>query len=97
MGAVKVTFDEGKLKFGVDTNRDGENSIEGNVNLNEAVQEAFKRGEAVEGVGVVQYKISPAGIEFKFDTDKDGEALGELKASFMEAADEIQERFLKKD
>lgn len=94
---LNVNVEDGKLVLGVDPNKDGQEVVRLRLNLSESVQEAFSRGEAVEGAKVVDFKLSSSGIHLKLDTDKDGEELLELELDFMEAADEVGDLISKKD
>ena len=81
---------DGKLSFGVDPNADGENVVSGNLHLSEAIQEAVDRGEAVEGVKVVDFSFNGSKLVLKVDSDKDGEVLLDLEIDLGEAFDEIK-------
>lgn len=95
MSKASVNFENGKLVFGVDTNEDGENVLTGSLNLSEALQEAFSRGEAVEGVKVVEVKFELTKLKVILDTDKDGENLLELVIDLAEGIDEASGIFKK--
>lgn len=84
-----VGFEDNDLKLSLDTNQDGEKLMTLKINLPEAVQEAFKKGEAIEGQKVVNFKMSTAGLELTMDSDKDGEPSVELSVNLMEAVDEV--------
>jgi len=95
----KLNFDvkDGSLKVGVDSNEDGQNSLDLELSLSEAVGEALSRGEAVEGAKLVELKFELTTLVLKVDTDKDGEKLLDLKVDLGEAADEIKSLFIKKE
>ena len=84
----EAKFEEGKLKIAIDSNRDGENLLDLNLNLNEGLQEIIARGEKVESAKLVGFEMGIDGLKVKLDTDQDGEELLELKISFVEALDE---------
>ena len=44
LSKLGVKVEDGKLKFGVDSNEDGQNSLSANLHLSEAVQELVARG-----------------------------------------------------
>ncbi len=83
-----VKFEGDKLELGLDMNQDGEKLLKAKINLSEAVQEAFKKGAAVEGVKSATVSFSGTKLIVKVDTDKDGEALMDLELNLMEALDE---------
>lgn len=89
MSKYDVKIEDNKLKLGLDTDEDGVKSLMADVMLDEAIQEALKKGEAVEGEQMVKFSISQLG-EFKLliDTDKDGEISGEITLNIMEALNE---------
>jgi hypothetical protein len=84
----KFDIEDGKLKFSVDPNQDGEAVVSGELFLSEGLEEAFKKGEKVEGAKVVDFEFSLSKLIVKLDTDKDGEKLLELEIDLGEAIDE---------
>lgn len=90
-----VGFQDNKLRLGLDLNQDGEKLMLLDLNINEAIQEAFKRGESVvlEGAKVVGFefgmneKMRPT-LKLKIDSDKDGESVMDLMLDLGEAMDE---------
>lgn len=88
MSKVNYEIKDGHLILGGDTNEDGQNSVGLKLSLNEAVEEAFKKGEAVEGVKVAQVKFLGTQLQVLVDTDKDGEQLLELTLDIGEILDE---------
>lgn len=89
MSKFDVKVEENKLKLGLDSDEDGINSVSLNIVLDEAVQEAFKKGVAIEGETVVKFSIQPTGeLSLKLDTDKDGEPSVELSVNIMEGINE---------
>jgi len=84
----KFEVEEGKLKFAVDPNEDGEAVVSGELFLSEALEEAFKKGEKIEGAKVVDFEFSLSKLIVRLDTDKDGEKLLELEVDLGEAIDE---------
>lgn len=83
-----VSFEDNKLHMSIDSNQDGEKLVNINVDLGEAIQEIFKRGEKVENAKLVDYEISASKLVLKLDTDKDGEKLLDIEISLKEALDE---------
>ena len=80
---------DGKLGLAYDGNADGENSVTLDIELDEAISEVLKKGEAVEGETVVKFKIDPIeGLTLQIDADKDGEPSVNLKVDIMEAVQE---------
>ena len=94
--AASFKVEDGSLKINVDTNKDGEAAIKGNLNLGELVQEAIARGDAVEGVKVTEFKFELTKLKLSLDSDKDGEKVLELEIDLGEAFDEVQSA-IKKD
>lgn len=88
MSKFDVSVEGDVLVLGLDSNEDGEKVLEAKLHLNEALQEAFKKGDAVEGVKVVDFKFSLTKLTVSIDTDKDGEKLLELTIDLAEAIDE---------
>lgn len=95
MEKFSVEFKDGKLNFGVDSDQDGEKAIKGSVHLNEALMEAISRGDAVEGVKVVDFRFELTKMILEIDTDKDGEKVVELEIDLGEAFGEAQALFKK--
>jgi len=80
---------EGSLHASVDMNQDGEKLMKIKLNLTEAIQEAFAKGEAIKDVKVVDFKFELTKLKLKLDTDKDGEELMEIEIDLAEAFDEM--------
>lgn len=91
-----VEFKEGALHFGLDSNDDGENSINGKLNLSEAIGEAISKGTQVEGAKVADFKFEGTKLKLKVDSDKDGQSLLELELDLIESFDEIKAATAKK-
>lgn len=93
----KVTYEvkDAALNVGLDLNEDGEKSVDLKVHLGEALEEAFKKGTAVEGVKVVDFKFELTKLKITLDTDQDGEKLVELSIDLAEAFDEGTTAFKK--
>ena len=53
MKKFDVKTEDGKVCLGLDLNGDGQNSIDLKLKMSEAIEEAFARGEAIEGAKVV--------------------------------------------
>jgi len=95
----KFNFDskDGKLSFSVDANEDGESSLKGSLSLSEGVAEIFKRGEAKDGVKIVDFKFELTKLYLKIDSDQDGEEVFSIEVDLAEAFDEVKGLFAKKD
>lgn len=96
MGKLSVKVEDGQLKFGVDANEDGQNSLTVKLHLSEMVQEMISRGGAVDGAKVVDFKFSGTKLTLKIDTDRDGEPLLELELDLAESFDEVASAVTKK-
>lgn len=95
MEKASLEFKDSKLMFGVDTDKDGQKSVEGKLCLNEALGEAFFKGKKVEGAKVVDFRFEMTQMILVVDTDKDGESLLELKINLGESVDEVSQLFKK--
>ena len=89
MSKLEVKAEDGKVTFNVDANEDGQPSLHAALDLTEGVQEAIKRGEAVEGAKVVEFKFELTKLVLKIDTDRDNEKVLELEIDLAEAFDEV--------
>lgn len=87
---LNYEFKDNKFCFGVDGDEDGNKVLVMKLNLGEALQEAVKRGDKVEGARLVDFKFEGPVMKLTLDTDKDGENLMELEVDMMEAFDEIK-------
>ena len=81
------------LNVGLDTDKDGENSLDLKLHLSEAIQEAIAKGTPVEGAQVVDFRFEVTKLVLKLDTDRDGESLIDLEIDLAEAFAEIQSKF----
>ena len=97
MGKSSIKMEGNVVHIGADTNEDGENVLNAKVHMSEVIAEAFAKGEEVEGVKVVGFKFELTKLKVKLDTDKDGEAALEIEIDLAEAADEVKDKFFKKD
>lgn len=88
MSKVNYKVEANKLVIGLDANEDGQNSLNLSIDLNEAVQEAFKKGEKVEGVKSASVKFEGTVLMIVVDSDKDGEPLLDLKIDLFEGIEE---------
>lgn len=80
---------DGKIAIEYDGNADGEASVKMSIVIDEATQEMFKKGQAVEGEAKVKFKMSPSGeLSLQLDTDQDGEPSVMIEADVMEALEE---------
>lgn len=96
MGKLSSVFEGNKLKVGLDLNEDGEKSVELELSVNEALQEAMRTGKEVEGVKMVSMKFVGSKMVIVLDTDKDGEPVAKLSVDLMESIDEVKDLVLKK-
>lgn len=88
MSKVNYKIDGSDLKIGLDVNEDGQNSLLLKININEAISEAFKKGDQVEGVKSATVKFEGSKLVLVVDSDKDGEELLSLEADLFEAIEE---------
>ena len=95
MSKFEVSFKEGNLCFGTDLNEDGKKSIDCKLHLNEALEEVIKRGDAIEGAKLVDFRFELTKLVLVIDTDKDGEKLFELVVDLAEAFEEGTSLFKK--
>lgn len=89
MGKFNASVEDGKIKLSADMNEDGEMSLDLMMSMSEAIQEAFSRSEAVDGVSLVDFGFEGGKLKVKIDSDKDGEALIELFLDLKEVMDEL--------
>lgn len=92
MSKVETKIEDGKVVVAVDSNEDGQASLKLNVKLDEAIKEAIKRGDKVEGEAVVKFKMTATGLSLDLDTDRDGVPSLSLEADLGEIFDEVQEK-----
>lgn len=95
MSKVNFEVKDAALNVGVDVNEDGQNSVNLKVFLSEALEEAFKKEAAVDGVKVAEVKFELTKLKIILDTDKDGEKLMELEVDLAETFDEASGAFKK--
>lgn len=88
MGDVKMNFVDNKFKAEVDTDQDNVNSIALEINLPEAYEEAFKRGDVIEGTKYVTVKMEGTKLSIDIDSDRDGEKVASIVIDAFEAFDE---------
>ena len=88
MSKIDFKIEDNKLKVMGDSNEDGPASLTLELNLTEAVQEAFSKGDAIEGAKVVDVKFTGTQLVVMVDSDKDGEKLLDLTLDLAEALDE---------
>lgn len=86
----KLVFDvkDNHLVLGLDADKDGVKSLDLKLSLTEAVQEAFAKGTAVEGVKSASIRFEGMSLVIVIDTDKDGEALLTFTANLPEGIKE---------
>jgi uncharacterized protein (DUF169 family) len=85
-----------KLSAQLDVNTDGEPSVSFEMFFAEALAEALKKGDAVEGVKVADFRFEGSKLKLTLDTDKDGEALLKLVIDLPEVFDEIKDSYFSK-
>lgn len=97
-----IEYRDGHIVAGIDSNKDGENSVSVKLSIAEALQEGFaalKKGEKKEivvDVKSVRYKFEDGKIIVEVDTDKDGEALLTVDVDMAESFEEIAAKALGK-
>lgn len=89
MSKLNYKVQDNNLLVGLDTNQDGQNSLELKLNLSEAVKEAFSNGTSLEGVKPAVIKFEGTKLILVVDTDKDGEHLLTLNLDLIETLEEI--------
>lgn len=92
MSDVSQTFEGSKLVAKLDSDGDGVASVQVELNMSEALAELISKGQAKEGVKVVDFSFDVTGLTLKVDTDKDGEDLLLVKIAFSESVDEISKK-----
>ena len=88
MGKFDVETKDGQIQLGLDLNEDGEKLMVLKLNMGEAIQEVLKKGQAIEGAKLVDFKFNLTKLTLTLDTDRDGEKLLELEIDLAEALDE---------
>lgn len=88
MSKFKYEVIDNKLVVGLDSNEDGQASLELKLSLAEAIQEAFKKSEGVQGVKSATVKFEGAKLILVVDSDKDGEPLLHLTLDLFEGIEE---------
>ena len=89
MSKFDYDFKDNELMIGVDSNEDGEKSLDVQVSLKEAIQEILKRGEKIDNAKLVDFELSLKGIRLALDTDQDGEKLLYINLNLAEVFDEL--------
>lgn len=93
---VSIEFKDNALVAGLDSNQDGEKSIDLKLHLKEALAEAMDKGEAQVDAKVVSVKFELTKLKVMIDTDKDGEPLLELTVDLGDSFDEVSGAIAKK-
>lgn len=89
MNKFNIKIEDGKAIIGLDTNADGENVLDLSLDMSEAIQEVFSKGEAVEGVKIASFNFEGKKLNLSIDTDKDSEELLNLSIDLGELFDEL--------
>jgi len=89
MSKFNFEIQEGKVVIGLDTNEDQENVLDLSLNMSEAIQEAFQRGESLEDAKVISFGFEGKKLNIKLDSDRDGEILLDLAIDLGELFDEL--------
>lgn len=89
--SVNVSFQDNKLVAGFDGDKDGVNSIQAKLNLQEVYEELLKKGEAKVDA-VITYKMEGTILKILVDTDKDSEPSLEIEANFLEGFKEATQK-----
>lgn len=90
LGAT-LKLDDNKVIGAIDSDKDGKNSLKLVINLPEAYQEAFKRGDVIEGQKYVTMKMEGTKLNLEIDTDRDGEKVASIEADLLESFDEASQ------
>lgn len=86
--ALSYEAKDGKIQLKYDKDQDGEPSVDLSIHINEAIQEAFDRGDEVEGVKLAKLSFEGMKLKLEIDTDQDGEKVMELLLDIPEGLDE---------
>lgn len=89
MSKFEAKVEEGKLVASLDMNEDGEKLLQVKLSMGEAIEEAFKKGQKLEGVKLVSFGFEGKALVMKVDSDQDGQEVLELKVDLGEALDEV--------
>ena len=80
-------FEGSQVKAFIDSDNDGNKSLELKLGLKELVEEILLKGGKAEKK--ISFEMNGLNLVAKVDTDGDGEAVFELVANIAEAGDEI--------
>lgn len=89
---IEMGMKDDAFELKVDPNKDGQPVVELKVFSKEALEEAFKRQEAIAGAKLVSFGFEGAKLKLVLDTDKDGQPLLELIVDTMEIFDEFSKK-----
>lgn len=93
-----VDFKDGAFVAGIDTDKDGKDSVGVKLNLQEAFQEgmsALGKGEEKEvevEVKKLRLKFKDGKVKAVVDTDQDGESLLDVEVDMAESFDEVSQK-----
>lgn len=93
MSGIKI--ENGKLSYGIDTDKDGVDSVKAELILGEMLQEAFEKGEAKVDVKSFTAKFEGSKLILIVDTDKDGENSFVTEIDMIESFDEVSKKLSK--
>ena len=95
MSKLDFKFKDKKLLIGIDSNEDGENSIDIELFLSEAFSEAMSRDQAIPGAKLVSLSFEDKKMKVVIDTDRDGEPLMIFRLDLAETFEEVVDSFKK--
>ena len=88
MNKFNLEIKDSKVIGSYDGNADGEKSASISLDLKEILGEVLSKGEAKLDVKSLSVKMELTKLKIQFDSDKDGEPVGEIVLDFAEAFDE---------
>lgn len=88
MDAISYEVKDGGLEIGLDKDLDGIKSLKAVIHMSEAIKEAFKKGQMVEGMAKVKYGFEGTNFKISVDTDQDGKDSVSLEANMIEGLNE---------
>ena len=93
--SVELNIEESGLDVSLDSNQDGEKSVELIINPVEGFGELFNKGTQVVGVKALTINKTDKGVELVIDSDKDGTPVAKLSINAGEAVEELIAKFTK--
>lgn len=93
--AFNVEVKDGKANLSVDPNKNGVPVLKLSMDLSEAAQEVFLRGDSIEGAKIVGAELVGSNVVLELDTDKDGETSVKVEIPLTEVFSEISSAIIK--